>query len=29
MAAVPDTVQCSTWCWLCCTAEQILNLCGF
>jgi len=29
MAVVPDTVQCSTWCWLCCSAEKMLNLCGF
>jgi len=29
MAAMPDTVQCSTWCWLCLVAEQMLNLCGF
>jgi len=25
MAAVPDTVECSTWCWLCCSAEQMLK----
>ena len=28
-STVPDTVQCSTCCWLCWTAEQMLNWCCF
>jgi len=28
MAAVQDRVQCSTWCWLCWTAKQMLHLFG-
>jgi len=26
MAAMPDTVQCSTWCWPCWTAKEMLIL---
>jgi len=25
MAAVPDTVECSTWCWLRCVAKKMLK----